>query len=128
MSIGLNPDFQVNFAGEPQQDLGQFAAGAIPPSIENLYTDFDDAVVDLTGFTTLVTRIDGPSGASLTPGTPVVKGGDPTLGTLIYTFTATDMLVPGFYRLQMWASNGTIKLESDVFTYEVYDGPGAGAP
>ncbi len=128
MSLGRNPDFLVDVAGEPQQDLGQFAAGAIPPSIENLYTDFDDAVVDLTGFTTLVTRIDGPTAAVLTPGTPTVKGSDPTLGTLIYAFGANDMLAPGFYRLQMWASNGTIKLESDVFIYEVYDGPGVGAP
>lgn len=128
MSIGLNPDFQVDFAGEPQQDLGQFASGAVPPPIENTYKDFNGAIVDLTGFSTLVTRIDGPSGASLTPSTPTNKDADPTNGTLIYNFTSSDMLVPGFYRLQMWASNGTIKLESDVFTYEVYDGPGAGAP
>lgn len=128
MSIGLNPDTRVEFGGEPQQYLGLFSSGAVPPAVEHTYLDFNDAVVDLTGYTTLVARIDGPTGATLTPSTPTVKSGDPLLGTLIYAWDASDMLIPGFYRLQLWASNGTNKLESDVFTYEVYDGPGAGAP
>lgn len=124
---GSNPEGVIDEAGEPQQYLGKFSAGAVPPTIEHTYLDFQDAIVDLTGFTTLSVQITASAGVTATLGTGTVqnKSADPTNGTLEYLWGSDDMRDPGFYRLQMWASNGVNKLESDVFVYEVYDGPGS---
>lgn len=106
-------------------DLGDFAAGEIPPPIEHTFLDFDGVVVDLTGFSTLAMNVEaipevtGPVGDG-----SIDMDVDPATGKVSYTWSATDMAEPSGYTGQMWVSNGTNRYASDLFKYKVYDGPG----
>ena len=110
-------------SGEPQQFLGRFASGEIPPALLHQFDDSEDNDVNLVGFTITV-NITATAGvtATLGAGTPTLSDGPTGVGQ--YAWHSDDMSQPGSYRLQMWASNGTNKYASDVFTYIVYDGPG----
>ena len=109
-----------------KKELGAFANGAIPPPFEHTYTDFDGAVVDVSGFT-LQMNIDAVPGV-----TGPLGGGsigfktDGTDGVVVYNWSTTDMLEASGYTGQMWVKNptGTQKYESDLLLYAVYDGPG----
>ena len=108
-------------------ELGAFAAGAIPPPYENTFLDFDGVAVDISGFGTLQMNVES---------TPTVTGplGDGTIGfttdgtdgKVTYNWSATDMAEPGNYSAQMWVADGSTQIyESDLLTYLVYDGPGS---
>jgi len=110
-----------------KQELGAFAEGAIPPPFEHTFTDFNGAVVDVSGFTLqmnieAIPVVTGPLGTGsigfLTDGTD---------GIVVYNWSATDMATAADYTAQMWVANGggTQKYESDLLTYRVYDGPGS---
>lgn len=122
--MGVTLPLQSDYV-EPQQWLGAFAAGSVPPSLEHTFKDADGGAVDLSGGT-LAVLIEATAGVTATLGTGTLsfKDTDPTLGTVIYNWGADDMRDPGYYRLQLWVTIGSSKLDSDVFTYVVYDGPG----
>ena len=112
----------------PTQELGAFAAGAVPPPFEHTFTDFDGAVVDLSTFGVLAMNIeaDGVSVAGPLGGGSIAFTTDGTDGSVTYEWSLTDMAEPADYLAQMWVSNGsTQKYESDLLKYKVYDGPGS---
>ena len=109
-----------------KQELGAFAAGAIPPPFEHTFTDFDDAVVDISTFAVRAMNIEAVPDVTGPLGTGSIgfttDGQD---GKVTYNWSATDMAEPGSYSAQMWVSNGsTQKYESDLLLFVVYDGPG----
>jgi len=123
MSISSN--WGLSTQSEPQQHLGNWAQGAIPASLTNQYTE-DDGVtpIPVTGATvTVQIECTNPAATGLGAGTPTVSDG--ANGIVAYAWAAADTAEPGFYRLQFWAEVGSQKYESDVFTYQVYDGPGS---
>jgi len=110
-----------------KQELGAFAAGAIPPPYEHTFLDFDGLPVDISTFAVRQMNIE-----AVPPVTGPLGGGsigfttDGTDGKVTYNWSATDMAEPGGYQAQMWVSNGTTqKYESDLLLYVVYDGPGS---
>ncbi len=108
-----------------KQELGAFAAGAIPPPFKHIFLDFDGVVVDLTGFSERQMNIEAIPPVSGTLGASAVSfttnGED---GSVTYAWAEDDMADPADYEAQIWVSNGTQKYESDLLTYRVYDGPG----
>lgn len=109
-----------------KQELGAFAAGAIPPPFEHTYTDIDEVVVDVSGFATRAMNIEAVPAVTGPLGTGTIGfTTDGTDGKVTYNWSATDMAEPGSYSAQMWVSNGSDqKYESDLLLYLVYDGPG----
>ena len=106
-------------------ELGAFAAGEVPPALVITYTDFDDAVVDLTGFTTLKCNIkEELDGATNPLGTGSIVLTDDVGGEITYTWVRDDMIDVGEYTLQAWCDNGINYFASDLYKYSVYDGPG----
>jgi hypothetical protein len=110
-----------------KQELGAFAAGAIPPPFEHTFKDFTGAVVDISSFATLQMNIAAiPSVTGPLGGGSIAFTTDGTDGKVTYFWSATDMAEASDYEAQMWVSNGsTQKYESDLLTYRVYDGPGS---
>lgn len=109
-----------------KQELGAFAAGAIPPPFEHTFLDFDGLPVDISLFGTLAMNIEAvPSVTGPLGGGDIAFTGDGTDGKVTYDWSTTDMLEPADYAAQLWVSNGVDrKYESDLLTYRVYDGPG----
>jgi len=110
-----------------KQELGAFAAGAIPPPFEHTFLDFDGDAVDVSLFGTLAMNIEAiPTVTGPLGGGTIAFTTDGTDGKVTYDWSATDMADPSDYEAQMWVSNGTDqKYESDLLTYRVYDGPGS---
>jgi len=107
-----------------KQELGAFAAGAIPPPVEHTYTDFNGVPIDISSFSTRQMNIEAIPPVTGPLGGAVAFTTDGTDGKVTYTWSATDMAQPSTYTAQMWVSNGTNKYESDLLLYAVYDGPG----
>jgi len=114
-----------------KQELGAFAAGAIPPPFEHTFLDFDGVAVDVSGFATLSMNIEAIPAVSGLLGTGSIGfTTDGTDGKVTYNWVAADMAEPSDYEAQMWASDGipgnaTQKYESDLLTYRIYNGPGS---
>lgn len=121
MSISSN--WGLSTQTEPQQHLGNFAVGAVPPSFEQQFTDSSGDALPINGYSVTTNIVS--TNPDATPGSGSTSlTGDGSDGKVTYAWHADDMAYPGFYRLQMWATLGSAKYESDVFTYAVYDGPG----
>lgn len=106
-------------------DLGAFAAGEVPPLIEISFVDFDEVVVDLTGFTDLQMNITEELNANQNPlGTGVIVVSDASNGKVTYTWVRDDMLDAGEYTAQAWVDDSVSYYASDLYIYSVYDGPG----
>ncbi len=109
-----------------KQELGAFAAGAIPPPFKHTFKDFDGEVVDISGFTERAMNIEAIPAVSGTLGEGTVEfTTDGEDGSVTYTWDEDDMAEQADYEAQMWVSSGTQKYESDLLTYKVYDGPGS---
>ncbi len=108
----------------PKIKLGNFAQGEVPPPIEHQFLDFDGNAVDISTGTITFNLVRIPAGL-LALGTGA-KGlvTDGTDGKANYTWVTNDMNEAGFFQGQMWAAKGTNRYASDVFEYNVYDGPG----
>jgi hypothetical protein len=107
-------------------DLGAFAAGEVPPPLEITFRDFEEAVVDLTGFTSLQMNIDEELGSNNNPlGTGVIAMTDAPNGLVTYGWVRDDMFDPGEYTSQAWVDNGVNFFASDLYIYSIYDGPGS---
>ncbi len=109
-------------------DLGAFAQGSIPAGLTYQFLDGDGAAIDMaTGTWTGQTKAEQlhtdtqPSPAP-GAGAVVVTAGT---ATVTYSFTADDCLTNGRFQLVIWAGNGTNRVGSPTFEWEVYDAPGA---
>lgn len=105
-------------------ELGAFAEGEVPPALEISFTDFEDAAVDLTGFTNLQCNIEEELAGTSGLGTGTIVVSDAPNGKVTYTWVRADMLNAGEYTVQAWVNNGVNYYASDLYTYSVYDGPG----
>ena len=124
MAVGYNPESPVSEAGEPQQHLGQFPIGSAPLALSHAFKDFDQTPINITGFVVdVIIEYHGDESPPPTGvGIPAIPLG--TNGIVTYQWARDDMAAAGFYRMQIWVNNGSNYLASDVFTYNVYDGPG----
>lgn len=112
-------------AKEPQFDLGQFAAGEIPAPLRHTFRDFLGEPLVLTGFSVVTMQIEAIPGVAGPIGDGVVSIVDAGNGVVQYQWSATDMLEASSYRAQLWVWDTAMRrYASDVFVYEVYDGPG----
>lgn len=112
-----------------KQELGAFAAGAIPPPFEHTYLDFDGVVVNMeVGGWTFSMNIEAIPAVSGTLGSGAIDfTTDGSDGKVTYNWVVEDMADEADYEAQMWVRNaaGTQKYESDLLTYRVYNGPGS---
>ena len=104
-------------------ELGAFAAGEVPPDLQITFTDFDDVVVDLSGFAAQV-NIEEDINKALVLGQGTYLITDAPNGVTLYSWHRDDMFEPGKYTLQGWVYDGTKYYASDLYVYDVYDGPG----
>ncbi len=111
-------------AAPTKTDLGAFAEGEVPPDLQITYRDFDNVVVDLTGFTNLQMNIEEELAGTSGFGTGTILLTDPAGGIVTYTWVRADMTTTGEYTAQAWVDNGTKYFASDLYIYTVYDGPG----
>jgi len=116
---------------EPIVDIGDFAAGAVPPPIIHTFTDFNGVVVDLTTFPTVTVQIEAVPGVPVALGSGQVQITDDLVGEVTYWWHPNDMATANSeYRLQIWVWNDlptsptARRYESDLYRYRVYDGPG----
>lgn len=105
----------------PVQDLGEFAVGEIPGPALHQFLDNDGNPINLTGFTASIEIESRPVTPGLGTGTVAIT--DIPNGIVSYTWVAADMMIVGFYRLQIWVTKAGSALSSDVFAYEIYAGP-----
>ena len=105
-------------------DLGSFAEGEVPPDLRITFTDFDDVVINLAGFTNLQMNIEEELAGTTGFGTGAYTVTDSGNGETTYVWVRGDMDTVGEYQLQGWINNGTKYFASDLYIYTVYDGPG----
>lgn len=105
----------------PVQHLGSFAIGEQPDPLHNQFKDFDGVPVPLTGFTLTVEIQARPAALDIATGILTITS--EAEGRVQYAWDDVDMAAVGFYRLQMKAVNGARKYVSDIFSYQVYQGP-----
>jgi hypothetical protein len=108
-------------------DLGVFMAGEIPFPIDHIYKRRDKTIIDISGWTLVGFSIEGPDGsANLGSGTFTFTG-DGSDGSVTYNWIEDDLQTFGKYEGTMWIQNlpsaATRRLASDLFAWEVYDGP-----
>lgn len=106
--------------GQVIQDLGVFAEDEIPEDLVVTIIGADGSVLDLAGFTpkVAIAVIEGTGAANLAGGTPTVLS-PTTDGKVQYVWHADDFANVGLFRLQIWVSDGTNDLASEIFQYEV---------
>ena len=104
-------------------ELGAFAEGEVPPDLQVSFKDYNGAVVNLAGFTPHM-RIQEDVDTSLTLGAGTIAITDEPNGVVTYTWLRADMENEGRYTAQVWVNNGTKYYASDLYIYDVYDGPG----
>lgn len=110
----------MTFPELPIQDLGRFAIGEIPDPIQHQFLSLIGPI-PLTGYTASIDIESRPLQTGLGTGTVTIV--DSPSGIVQYTWHEDDMAEIGYYRLQMHVSKVGSRLSSDIFTYEVYDGP-----
>lgn len=102
-------------------ELGAFAAGEVPPDLQITFNDFNGVAVNLTGFTAHI-RIQEELGALVGGGAISIT--DEANGVCVYVWDRPDMEIVGRYTAQAWVEDGTKYYASDLYIYDVYDGPG----
>lgn len=104
-------------------ELGAFPIGAVPPSLEHTYFEFDEVTpVNLTGFSAAVCRIQGIPPVAGQGGNCTIA--TPASGIAVYNWSALDMSAAGDFEAQIWVKVGPLNYPSDLILYSVYDGPG----
>ncbi len=106
--------------GQTIQDLGVFAKGEAPENLIVTIIGTDGSVLDLTGFTpkVAIAVIEGTGAVNLGGGTPTVVSPE-TDGKVQYVWHDDDFANIGLFRLQIWASDGTNDIASELFQYAV---------
>ena len=110
-------------ANPKKHNLGVFAAGEIPFPLQHTYKDAQSVAIDMTGWS-VSTTAEGPD-ESGSYGSGAVVFTNEAGGEVEYTWVAADFQDVGKYNMLIWAEDGTNRLASDLFVWEVYDGPGA---
>jgi len=105
--------------GQVIVNLGVFAKGEVPESLQVTFQDADGVVIDLTGMTAdFVIEAVRETVAGL--GTGVSSIVTPTSGLTQYVWVTADMNTIGTFRGQMWVGDSVaIKLSSTIYQYEV---------
>ncbi len=105
--------------GQTIVNLGVFAKGEIPETLQITIQDADGAAINLTGMTAefeivAVRQVVAGLGA----GTPSIV--TPLSGITQYIWVVADFNTVGTFRGQMWVGDGVaIKLASSIYQYEV---------
>lgn len=113
-----------------QIKLGAFPAGEIPPPLLHQFLRYDKTPIDITGWTVLGFYVDGPEGQTVGLSDPTIYNGPN--GQVTYSFVEGDMALAGTYKGLIWiqnlATNPTLRLASDLYIWDVKDGPGPTPP
>ena len=105
--------------GQTIVNLGIFAKGEIPESIQITIQDADGVAIDLSGYTAefeivAVRQTVAGLGAGVSSIVTALSG------ITKYIWVLADFSTVGTFRGQMWAGDGsTIKLASFIYQYEV---------
>jgi hypothetical protein len=109
-------------------DLGSFAQGALPLGLTYQFLDGDGAAIDMSQGTwtgqAKAEQLHVDTQPVTPPGTGAVVVDDAT-AMVTYSFVSGDCLTIGRFQLVLWAGNGTNRVGSPTFEWEVYDAPGA---
>lgn len=105
--------------GQTIVNLGVFAKGEIPETLQITIQDVDGGAIDLSGMTAdFVIEAVRQTVAGL--GTGVTTITDAVNGVTQYDWVAADYNTVGTFRGQMWAGDGVaIRLGSSIYQYEV---------
>jgi hypothetical protein len=108
------------------EELGEFAAGEVPPVLTVNFVDnsVDKNPVPLAGFSAFIEIEKFPEGTTeLGQGSLNIT--DESGGVVEYLWAEADMQEVGDYSVLVWVHDGgTQRYATDLLTYEVYDGPG----
>jgi hypothetical protein len=99
------------------QVIGPYFVGEKPQAIIVAFTDADGAAINITGYTPQFVIETDAGGAITEAGSAALVSG--AGGTAQYTWGAADLATAGWYRGQLWVGNGTTRISSRVFRWEV---------
>lgn len=106
--------------------LGAFAAGEIPVPISHTYLDGSSSAINISTWTLLGFYIRFPDGTEEIKS--ITFETDGTDGKVRYDWEAADMTQLGKHTGLLWVaddpSTPATRLASDLFVWEVKDGPG----
>lgn len=109
-------------------DLGGHPQGSIPLGLTYQHLDGDGAPIDMTTGT-WTTEAEAEQLHATSQPAPAPGGGVTAVvaitATVSYAWTADDYLTVGRFQLTIWAGNGTNRVGTPTFEWEVYDAPGA---
>ena len=105
--------------GQTIVNLGVFAKGEIPETLQITIQDADGVAIDLTSMTAdFVIEAVRQTVAGLGTGAATIP--TPASGLTQYVWVAADFGTIGTFRGQMWAGDGVaIRLGSEIYQYEV---------
>lgn len=103
-----------------RKELGPYSVGEIPRALAVTFEDADGGPVNLSGFTArfVIEQVSGDEAASgLGQGVAAIT--DAAAGVTEYAWTAADFATAGRFRGQMWVGDGTNRLASIEFWWDV---------
>lgn len=105
----------------PRVEIGPYSVGEIPQPLQITFVDFDGNPLDLTNFAVdfVIESIGGTTPTDV--GSGAATKPDAGAGVTQYAFIAADCLTAGRWRGQMWADNGTVRLASVEYWWDVND-------
>ena len=101
-------------------EAGPYVVGEIPPPLRYTFYDADGIPINLAGFTAkfdVCEKFGSPSSYSATVA-------DAANGIVQYTWTGAEFPVPGSYRAEFWAGNGTTRYASILIRFDVRNSVG----
>lgn len=107
----------------PPIKLGPYAKGEIPEPLQVTFKTHDGTAIDLDGYTAdfVIEKVDAPQATDSALGQGTATIPTPASGITQYSFVEADMEYAGWYEGQMWVGNGTQRLASRKFYWEVQD-------
>lgn len=99
------------------KQLGPYTSGEIPLPLVVTMTDADKAAIDISGYDARFTWRRDRDPGTVTERDAAVTGGP--AGEATYTWVEDDFAEPGKYEAELWVGNGTNRLASERFTYDV---------
>lgn len=105
-----------------RKELGPYSVGEIPQPLQIAFVDYAGAAINLAGFAVdfVIERIDGATPTNVGGGSATIEGGG-TGGITQYAWAEEDCALAGRYRGQMWVGNGTLRLASIEYWWDVID-------
>lgn len=103
--------------GQAIQDLGVYALGEDPEDLQVTMKGADGNPLDLSAFSlgVAIEAIEGTPAANLGGGSVSENSG----GLATYNWHVDDFAAVGTFRLQIWGTDGTNTIASEVFQYAV---------